>query len=73
MVNSFESKMGEFENSFSKTKHKLPPWIERASENANNSVARWEELKVETIGVAHVIKVRNCKLMNKKTLENINF
>ena len=46
-------------SSLNRTKLKLPPWIERVSDNATESVARWEELKVETIGVAHLIKVRN--------------
>ena len=54
------SLIGECESSLSKTKLKLPPWIERVSENATEGVARWEELKVETIGVAHLIKVSNC-------------
>ena len=42
--------MGEFRST-------LPPWIARVSENATESVARWEGLKIETIGVAHIIKV----------------
>ena len=44
------SVMGEFRST-------LPPWIARVSENATESVARWEGLKIETIGVAHIIKV----------------
>ena len=51
------SVIGECESTLSKTKLKLPPWINRISENATESVARWEDLKVETIGVAHLIKV----------------
>ena len=59
------SVIGECESSFSKTKVKLPPWIERVSENATESVARWEDLKVETIGVAHLIKVSNYHNLHK--------
>ena len=59
------SVIGECESSLSKTKVKLPPWIERISENATESVARWEDLKVETIGVAHLIKVSKYHNLHK--------
>ena len=49
--------MGEFRSNLNKPQIQLPPWIARVSENATESVARWEELKVETVGVAHIIKV----------------
>ena len=49
--------MGEFRSNLNKPQLQLPPWIARVSENATESVARWEELKVETVGVAHLIKV----------------
>ena len=59
------SVIGECESTLSKTKLKLPPWINRISENATESVARWEDLKVETIGVAHLIKVSNYHNLRK--------
>ena len=64
--------MGEHVSNLNKTKLKLPPWIERVSENARESVARWEELKVETIGVAHLIKVGNFIQKFEKFLETKN-
>ena len=46
-----------FKYNLAKPQIRLPPWVERVSENATESAARWEELKIETIGVAHLIKV----------------
>ena len=49
--------MGEFKGNLAKQQIKLPPWVGRLTENATESAARWEELKLETVGVANLIKV----------------
>ena len=64
--------MGEFRSNLNKPQLQLPPWIAKVSENATESVARWEELKVETVGVARIIKVGGSfKILNSLFMCNM--